>query len=105
VAWDLQGHTCREQDVDQTCMELNFELHEQTCAEQREIDIYIYIYIYINKFIGGWGVTLTGKSFRFVRACARSGCQVEFESFPFSLLSRRVFPFSLCGMAFSLFPM
>ena len=28
---------------------------------------YIYIYIYI--YIGGWGKALTGKSFRFVRAC------------------------------------
>jgi len=41
------------------------------------------------------GVTPTGKSFRFVRACARSGCQVEFElkswaglfPFPFILFS------------------
>ena len=46
----------------------------------------------------------TGKSFRVVRACARSGCLVRsrfnFESggFPFSLFAPAGFPFSLLGM-------
>ena len=55
-----------------------------------------------------YGVTPTGKSFRFVRACARPGCQVEFElksywglSFSFVTLS---FPFSLVWQGVSPFP-
>ena len=46
----------------------------------------------------------------FVRACARSGCLVEFDLkrgcryFCFSLLGRRAFPFSLGGAELSLFP-
>ena len=54
----------------------------------------------MNAWIGGWGVTPTGKSFRFVRACARSGCQVEFE--PKS--GEGVFPFPFWPAEFSLFP-
>jgi len=66
-------------------------------------------YNFKHQQIGGWGVTPTGKSFRFVRACARSDYQVEFElkcvggfslfpfvppSFPVSLAWHGVFPFS-----------
>ena len=48
---------------------------------------------------GGWGVTPTWKSFRFVGACARSGCQVEFD-----LKSREgLFPFPFCPAEVSLF--
>ena len=50
--------------------------------------------------IGGWAVTPTGKSFRFVRACARSGCQVEFEL----KSGTRPFPFPFCHAELSLFP-
>ncbi len=53
--------------------------------------------------IGGWGLSPTGKWFRFVsfvRACARSGCRVEFSlkrpgrsfSFPFMRGSLSLFP-------------
>jgi len=49
--------------------------------------------------IGGWGVTPTGKSFRFVHARARSGCQVEFELKSYQGL----FPFHFCHAEFSLF--
>ena len=45
-------------------------------------------------------MTPTGKSFRFVRACARSGCQVEFELKSWEGL----FPFPFCPAEFSLFP-
>ena len=50
--------------------------------------------------IVGWGVTPTGKSFRFVRACAQSGCQVEFELKSY----RGLFSFPFCHSEFSLFP-
>jgi len=43
-------------------------------------------------------VTPTGKSFRFVRACARSGCQVEFELKSWEGL----FTFPFCPAEFSL---
>ena len=49
--------------------------------------------------IGGWGVRPTGKSFRFVRACARSGCKVGMHIrchphvFPFPFWPREAFPF------------
>ena len=33
----------------------------------------------VTVFVGGWGVTPTRKSFRFVRACARSGYQNDFQ--------------------------
>ena len=46
------------------------------------------------------GVTPAGKSFRFARACARSGCQVEFELKSY----RGVFPFPFCHAEFSIFP-
>ena len=54
----------------------------------------------VTVFVGGWGVTPTRKSFRFVRACARSGCQVEFELKSYQWL----FPFPFCHAEFSLFP-
>ena len=40
------------------------------------------------------------KSFRFVRACARSGCQVEFEL----KSGEGLFSFPFCPAEFSLFP-
>lgn len=62
-------------------------------------------------YIGGWGVSPTGKSFCFVCARARSFCQVEFDlkhgvgtfflflgvlaEFSLSLMRQEVFPFSL----------
>ena len=45
-------------------------------------------------------MTPTGKSFRFVRACARSGCQVEFEL----KSGEGVFPFPFWPAEVSLFP-
>jgi len=58
----------------------------------------IYLYIYI----GGWGEESNQEivSFRFVRACARSGCLMEFEFKKVSTL----FPFPLCPSECSLFP-
>ena len=54
--------------------------------------------------IGGWGVSPTGKSFRFVSCVrARGGCRVRSgqkdkvvrDRFPFSLFPTAAFPFSL----------
>ena len=45
------------------------------------------------------GGTPTGKSFRFVRACARSGCQVEFDLES----GTRPFPFHFRHAEFSIF--
>ena len=65
--------------------------------------VYRSVYIYIYVYIGGWEVSPSGNSFRFVsfvRPCARSGCLVELENksgahcFPFSRLAWRTFPFS-----------
>ena len=67
--------------------------------------MYIYIYIYIR----GWGdehnrEIVSCRAVRGVRACARSGCLVEFglkcgcRPFPFSLLAPGGFPFSLVGL-------
>ena len=45
-------------------------------------------------------MTPTGQSFRFVRACARSGCQVDFEL----KCGEGFFPFPFCHTEFFLFP-
>ena len=67
---------------------------------------YIVIYLYI--YIGGWGVSPTGRSFRFVRACGlvaqwnwitkEAACIFPFPfmarpAFPFPFWGRRAFPF------------
>ena len=78
--------------------------------------IYVHIYTHIYIYIGGWGVSpagplVTGKSFRVV-PCVRTCVRIQWDFrqivgralslfpfappvFPFSLLSRRLFPFPL----------
>ena len=63
---------------------------------------YVHMIYHMISEVGG--VSPTGKSFRVVRACARSGClvrtrqNVDREPFPFSLFAPAGVPFSLLGM-------
>ena len=57
----------------------------------------------VHVYIGGWGVSPTGKSFRVARACVRAVWLVELDCkrpcppFPFSLFDPGSLPFSLLG--------
>ena len=57
--------------------------------------------------VGGWVQPGNRFRFRFVRACARSGCQVKsgqnsaWPPFPFSLFPQEVFPFPLWDLVSS----
>ena len=66
----------------------------------------VYIYIYIYRTLGGvrsplGRPTVTGKSFRVVRACARWGCQVEMSP----NRPTHPFPFPFGPGILSLFPL
>ena len=90
------------------CTASNFTLLDFTCAVRRicESSIYIYIYIYLYRRLGGERAArappVTGKSFRFVCACARCPLPSEsepqtscrpFSLFPFGPGRLSLFPF------------
>jgi hypothetical protein len=93
--WDL--HYSRRGKVTQECF--HTEEEADTCKfRQLKQHATPNLKAYIRMYIGGWGEP-TGKSFCFVRACARCGCKVGMRlkrcprGFPFS--ERAGFPFSL----------